>query len=100
MYNLPDTAILFAIDRHGIYIPQYFAESINRYTIANWSSWLSDLDALCSGPYACEEYWEIWDDILNRLTLTDPDSDIEYCLYQDGDLWLVPTDYEWEEVTQ
>ena len=96
MYDLPENAICYADSARGIYIPQYFAESVNRYTISNWSSWINDLDALCEGPDN-EFYWDIWDDILNRLTLTDSGSGIEYCLYQDGDLWLVPINWQPEE---
>lgn len=97
MYDLPESAILYANSAHGVYIPQYFAESINRYVINLWSSWIDDLDSLCLGPDTCEDYWEIWEDMLNRLVICDPDTGIEYYLYQDGDLWLVPVDYELEE---
>ena len=96
MFDLPVSAILFSNSARGVYIPQHFAESVNRYSIANWSSWLSDLDALCKGPDDCEYYWEIWEDMLNRLELRDSSTDIEYRLYQDGDLWLVPTDWDSE----
>ena len=92
MHDLPETAILYASDRHGVYIPQYFAESINRYTISLWSSWIEDLDKLCEGPDSCEYYWEIWEDVLNRLEVNGSDG-TTFSLYQDGDLWLVPTDW-------
>ena len=96
MFDLPEAAILFADSSRGVYIPQFFAQSVNRYKIANWSSWLSDLDELCKGPEDCELYWDIWEDMLNRMELRD-DSENEFSLYQDGDLWLVPVDWNPED---
>ena len=93
MYNLPETAILFASDRHGIYIPQYFAESVNRDLLSGVSD--SDMDILIIGPDH-DEYWDAWDDVTQSAILTDSNG-VTYCLYQDGDLWLVPTDYNFEE---
>ena len=97
MFDLPSNAILYADSAHGQYIPQYFAESVNRYTIACWSEWLSDLDALCRGPEKCEFYWDIWDGMLNSLVLHDSSNGQDYSLYQDGDLWLVPVDWNPED---
>ena len=92
MHNLPSESILYADSARGIYIPQYFAESVNRYSIAGWSKWINDLDELIKGPEDCEYYWEIWDDMLGNMTLHDNFTGIDYGLYQDGDLWLVPVD--------
>lgn len=97
MFDLPSNAILYADSAHGQYIPQYFAESVNRYAIACWSEWLSDLDSLCLGPDECEFYWDIWDGMLNRLVLHDSSNGQDYTLYQDGDLWLVPVDWNPED---
>ena len=96
MFDLPETAILYADSAHGVYIPQYFAESINRYTIPLFTDWVSDLDTLCKGPDE-EFYWDIWSDVLDRLTVYDRDSGTSYRLYQDGDLWLVPEDWNPED---
>ena len=93
MYNLPDTAIHFASDRHGIYIPQYFAESVNRDMLSGVSD--SDMDILMAGPDH-GEYWDAWHDVEQSAILTDSDG-FTYCLYQDGDLWLVHTDHDWSE---
>ena len=93
MFNLPDTAILFASDRHGIYIPQYFAESVDRTKLSGVSD--EDLDILLSGPDH-EHYWDAWNDVEQCAILTD-DNGVTYSMYQDGDLWLVPTDHEWDE---
>jgi len=84
-----ENAILYASDRHGVYIPQYFAESIKREFISGID--LTDLHILEVGPDLCNEsYWNVWNDVEMNAIVTDPDSGIEYCLYQDGDLWLVP----------
>lgn len=94
MYDLPETAILYASDRHGIYIPQYFAESIKRECVSGVA--LSDLDALALGPDDCEYYWDIWNDAESNAIVTDSEGN-QFYLYQDGDLWLVPVDHEIEE---
>lgn len=93
MYNLPDTAILYASDRHGIYIPQYFAESIKRDCVSyvspgQWDD-LSDPEN--------EWYWNTWNDVECSAIVIDPETGIQYRLYQDGDLWLVPCDWNPEE---
>ena len=93
MLNLPDTAIHFASDRHGIYIPQYFAESVHRAKLSGVSD--GDMDILLSGPDH-EHYWDAWHDVEQSAILTD-DNGVTYCMYQDGDLWLVPTDHDWSE---
>ena len=93
MLNLPDTAILFATRRQGIYIPQYFAESIDRAKLSGVSD--GDMDILLSGPDH-ERYWDAWHDVGQSAILTD-DNGVTYCMYQDGDLWLVPTDHDWDE---
>lgn len=79
-------AILYAGSSRGVYIPQFFAESIKRECVSNVSvgQWTDLLDP------DCEWYWDAWDSILNNATVTDPDTGIEYGLWQDGDLWLVP----------
>ena len=90
MHDLPETAVLFASDRHGVYIPQYFAESINRDMLSGVTD--SDLDALALGPDSCGHYWDIWNDVECSAIVTDNDG-TTFSLYQDGDLWLVPTDW-------
>lgn len=94
MYNLPETAILFASDRHGIYIPQYFAESVNRDKLSGVSD--EDMDILLVGPDH-DEYWDTWNDVEQSAILTDSDG-TTYGLYQDGDLWLIPTDFQFDDM--
>jgi len=93
MYELPETAILYASDRHGIYIPQYFAESVDRDKLSGVSD--EDMDILLAGPDH-EHYWDTWDVVEQNAILTDSDG-TTYGLYQDGDLWLVPTDFQFDE---
>jgi len=93
MHNLPENAILYASDRHGIYIPQYFAESIKPECLSGVSS--EDMAILLAGPDH-EEYWDAWDVVGNNATLTDSNG-VTFYLYQDGDLWLIPSDHEWED---
>lgn len=94
MYNLPPTAILFSIDRHGIYIPQYFAESIVSECLTSVNP--DDMAILRAGPEH-PEYWDAWCDVECNAIVIDPETGIQYRLYQDGDLWLVPCDWNPEE---
>ena len=94
MYNLPETAILFASDRHGVYIPQHFAESVNRGKLSGVSD--DDMNILLAGPDH-PEYWDAWDVVEQSAILTDSDG-TTYGLYQDGDLWLIPTDFQFDDM--
>lgn len=94
MYDLPETAILYASDRHGVYIPQIFAETIKRDCVSGVDP--SDLDSLALGPDECEYYWDIWNEVESNAVITDSNGN-QFSLYQDGDLWLVPTNHEFEE---
>ena len=84
-----ENAILYADSSRGVYIPQYFAETIKRECVKGltdlcWSD-LRDANAIDNGYYL-----ETWERVLNNAIVTDPNTGIEYALYQDGDLWLVP----------
>ena len=94
MYNLPETAILYASDRHGIYIPQYFAESIKPDCLSGVSG--EDMASLLAGP-GHEFYLDAWCCVCSTAKITDSNG-VTYYLWQDGDLWLVPTDHEWEDM--
>jgi len=93
MHDLPETAILFASDRHGIYIPQYFAESVDRSKLSGVSE--DDMEILMAGPEH-DHYWDAWQDVTDSAILTDSTGETFY-MYQDGDLWLIPTDTITEE---
>jgi len=93
MYNLPDDSILFADSARGVYIPQHFAEAIDRDAVRGVGP--RDWATLEAGPYE-EWYWETWNRIEQNAIITD-DNGIEYRLYQDGDLWLIPVGAVWPD---
>lgn len=83
-------AILYADSARGVYIPQFFAESIKRECVRSISFWA--WDGLEIDPYSVDSdlLHECWTHVLDNAVVIDPDTGIEYGLWQDGDLWLVP----------
>jgi hypothetical protein len=82
MTNTQDnSATLFVDSAHGIYIPQHFAETVDRRQILYVTE--EDWQILESGPDH-EFYWDAWDSVLNNAETRDGG-----VLYQDGDLWIV-----------
>lgn len=82
-----DGLILFYDSSRGVYIPQVFARDINPDVIAHNPQWVLDgIGWLKTAEPGHDDYWEVWDGIVNRLTVWD--GPYEYRLYQDGDLWL------------
>jgi len=90
-----DTAILFASDCRGIYIPQHFVETLDRSAVTldgmAPESIAECLDIVRQGPYA-DGYWEAWDDILLHLIVTANETGTSYHLWQSGVLWLIPVE--------
>ena len=87
--------LLWLDDHRGIYIPRDFANSF-----ANREKDVSGVDAedweiLEAGPDH-EHYWEAWDDVCDRATVTD-EHGVQYHVYQDGACWLIPLGMEWDE---
>ena len=82
---------LYANDSRGVYIPQYFAESVKRECVQGVSeeTW-KELEA---GPYS-EHYWDAWTEVLDNATVTDPQTGRTGYLYQNGDLWIIYHDEE------
>lgn len=94
MFDLPDAAILYADSARGVYIPQHFAESIKRECVTGVSD--EDWNMLALDPNdenTPEYYWDVWNDVEQNARITCPNTGIVYTLYQDGDLWLVPEDW-------
>jgi len=104
------TTILFD-GASGQYIPKRFATEIRREVISGVKA--EDLDYLARGPGGCldadetlaegetvrgEFYWDVWQDVLDNAVITDKDG--EYKLHQDGDVLLVPSDWEWCDATE
>jgi len=81
-------------DRHGVYIPQTFAQT----SLEGSNSWEGydpeDVKILLRGPGSCG-YWETWQNILDNACYVDSKG-FRWQLYQDGDLFV----YCWELMTQ
>jgi len=72
---------------HGVYIPQFLAQSIERELVKEVSQ--EDWDILEAGPDH-EFYWETWESVLNNARIR-PRFGSRYnrVLHQsDGDLWI------------
>ena len=82
--DLSDAILLFS-DNRGRYIPQAFANFIDRSYVTGVDD--ADWDTLEAGPDG-EAYWDAWDEVLNNAVLTF--HGMRYCLWQDGDLWATP----------
>lgn len=93
MYDLPNNAIHYADSARGVYIPQFFAESIRRDCVTGISP--VQFAILRHGPED-EYYWDVWCEVEQSAIVTDGEGN-RFSLYQDGDLWLVPVDWQPEE---
>jgi hypothetical protein len=88
-------SLLWLSDNRGVYIPRDFANSfadrakhVRGVSEENWA-------ILESGPDH-EWYWEAWTEVCDNAIVTD-ENGAEYTVYQDGDCWLIPRDWEWSE---
>ena len=80
-------------DRHGVYIPQMFAESLEGSK--SWEGYdPKDVEILLRGPNV-DGYWETWQNILDNACYVDPKGN-RWHLHQDGDLFV----YCWELMTR
>ena len=82
-----DNAKLFADSNRGVFVPQYFAESVDRDKVIGIDA--DDYSILEVGPDH-EYYWETWDSVLTNAVLTDV-SGRKWILHHDGDLWVIPS---------
>ena len=91
MDDLPHGAELLIADCWGSYIPQRFAEHYSKHISTSIPSVAWTI--LKDGPNAPDGdlYWDTWDYVLSNATFKSA-SGKEYTLYQDGDLWLTPTE--------
>ena len=96
MFDLPQDAILYTSDARGVYIPQHFAESIKRDCVEGVSA--EDWAILESGPDH-EHYWDAWNDVEQTAIVMDQTGK-RFTLYQDGDLWLIPEGFSFEEESE
>lgn len=91
MFDLPENSICFSDSAYGIYIPQYFAEAVDRDRVENISD--EQYEILLEGPDS-EFYWDVWVEVEESAVITDSNGQ-KFSLYQDGDLWLVPLEADW-----
>lgn len=79
-------ADLYADANRGVYIPQYFAQSIRRDLVTGVEpeDWLT----LEAGPDT-EWYWETWAHVLDHASIDNPKGGPHGFLHQSGDLWIV-----------
>ena len=86
------TTIKCIIDgAHGIYVPQAFVKRFE-----NWQGIdAEDLAILLEGPDN-RYYWDSWDYVLATASYKDDDGHT-WTLYQDGDLFAVRDDHEFED---
>lgn len=84
---MENKVILYADSARGVYIPEFFADSLDWERIIPNED-VSEIKAiLISGPDH-EHYWEAWEKMLDT-TFKDSLTQKEYFLYHDGDLWLI-----------
>ena len=81
---MKESIILFADSNRGQYIPQHFAESIDRSKVKYVSD--DDWQILEAGPDH-NDYWECWDDVTRDAEVID--GGYTYTIHNDGDLFLV-----------
>jgi hypothetical protein len=87
--------LLWLSDARGQYIPRDFADSFTdrNKNVVDVSA--EDWAILDAGPDH-EHYWDTWSDVEQSARVID-DNGVEYTLYQDGDLWLIPKGMEWDD---
>lgn len=99
-------------DSAGIYIPKEFVEGFLTFEELEQEDEEGEMQRLVTGfnhaennwkingltlediqilldPYH-EHYWDVWEDVTQNAEYTDPNG-IKWTLWQDGDLWAVPT---------
>ena len=74
----------------GVEVAKSFINSFHR---EHWNISKSDADILNNPDH--DDYWEVWDEVLRDASFTDADGSI-WSLYQDGDLFAVREDYDWD----
>ena len=86
----PDGSELIVSDHHGQYIPQVFAQRYRdvTYPAASYELTDEDWDILLYGGPEHENYWDVWDDIVQYCVLNIEGR--EYSIYQDQDVWAIP----------
>ena len=82
---MKDLISLLLSDRNGIYIPEIFAKDFKKSFVNKAIKNKEDRKILRSGPDH-KLYWNAWDFILANSFFWNRQ---EYCLFQNGDLFLI-----------
>lgn len=81
-----EPAVILLVDSgHGVYIPQFFAESCDE-TI--WKVKKDDIQCLQRGPYG-GFYWDTWISVLDNATATLNGDTYHLHQSEHGDLWAL-----------
>lgn len=81
-----ENSLILAVDSHfGIYIPQVFIERYGEFLD------LSEDEIQTLSSHENELYFETWEYVSCRPFILDG---IEYCIIENEDLWILPTDVE------
>jgi hypothetical protein len=89
--------MLWLSDARGIYIPRDWANSFSE--LATISGIEDDTLAILRAGPDHEQYWEAWEEVLDRATVRDDKGNV-FTVYQDGDCWLIPEGMVWDEETE
>jgi hypothetical protein len=79
----------------GDNIPREFARSFDDRDVRVKGVDPEQWAVLEQGP-GHSKYWEVWGDVCDLAIITDG-NDVTYHLWQNGDLWLIPTEMEWND---
>ena len=81
-------ADLYASDSRGVYIPQFFAQTIRRDLVSGVEP--EDYQTLEAGPEPENHYyWETWQHVCDHASISNPKGGPSGYLWQDGDLWII-----------
>lgn len=78
------TIEIYADANRGVYIPQFFAQTVKRELLRGVES--SDLEILEAGPDH-ESYWDAWASVLDNAEIV-TEAGESLVLYQDDDLFV------------
>ena len=90
-FTFEDDAILMVDDHHGVYQAQYFAGCIRKDCVKGVTD--DEWDQLAEGPDD-ENHWDLWSEIEANAVITEPTTGVEYIIYSNGPIWLVPVGCE------
>ena len=78
--------------RHGVFVPQWFAQTVNRELLSGVTA--ETLDYLAKEESLEDDgFWDAWDSVLNNARITHNGK--IYHLHQDGDLFAI----DWDNLT-